>query len=106
MTAIRTDQHENVIAGLIGQGMPVVVLASHLGDAALSCGALLTYAVSRTPITVVTFFTEAGGHRTRGRRGGTCGGWGHGMPGWSISGAETRTAPRWNPSASRACTPG
>jgi LmbE family N-acetylglucosaminyl deacetylase len=60
MTAIRTDRHENVIAGLIGQGMPVVVLASHLGDAALSCGALLTYAVSRTPITVVTFFTEGG----------------------------------------------
>jgi len=40
--------------------MPVVVLAPHLGDAALSCGALLTYAVSRTPITVVTFFTEGG----------------------------------------------
>jgi LmbE family N-acetylglucosaminyl deacetylase len=60
MTAIRTDRHENVIAGLIGQGTRVVVLAPHLGDAALSCGALLTYAVSRTPITVVTFFTEGG----------------------------------------------
>ncbi len=60
MTTIGTDRHENVIAGLIGQGMPVVVLAPHLGDAALSCGALLTYAVSRTPITVVTFFTEGG----------------------------------------------
>jgi len=60
MTAIRTDRHENVIASLIGQGMGVVVLAPHLGDAALSCGAPLTYAVSRTPVTVVTFFTEGG----------------------------------------------
>ena len=60
MTAIRTDRHENVIASLIGQGMGVVVLAPHLGDAALSCGALLSYAVSRTPVTVVTFFTEGG----------------------------------------------
>ena len=60
MTAIRTERHENVIAGLIGQGMPVVALAPHLGDAALSCGALLTYAVSRTQVTVVTFFTEGG----------------------------------------------
>ena len=60
MTAIRTDRHENVITGLIGQGMPVVVLAAHLGDAALSCGGLLTYALSRTPVTVVTFFTEGG----------------------------------------------
>jgi LmbE family N-acetylglucosaminyl deacetylase len=60
MTAIRTDRHGCVIAGLIGQGMRVVVLAAHLGDAALSCGALLTYAVSRTPVTVVTFFTEGG----------------------------------------------
>jgi LmbE family N-acetylglucosaminyl deacetylase len=40
--------------------MPVIVLAPHLGDAVLSCGALLTYAVSRTQVTVVTFFTEAG----------------------------------------------
>jgi len=60
MTTIGTVRHENAIAGLIGQGMPVVVLAPHLGDAALSCGALLSYAVSRTPITVVTFFTEGG----------------------------------------------
>jgi LmbE family N-acetylglucosaminyl deacetylase len=60
MTAIRTDRHENVIAALIGQGVGVVVLAAHLGDAAASCGALLTYAVSRTPVTVVTFFTEGG----------------------------------------------
>lgn len=60
MTAIRTDLHENVLAGLIDQGVPVIVLAPHLGDAALSCGALLTYAVSRTPVTVVTFFTEGG----------------------------------------------
>jgi LmbE family N-acetylglucosaminyl deacetylase len=60
MTAVRTDLHENALAGLIDQGVPVIVLAPHLGDAALSCGALLTYAVSRTPVTVVTFFTQGG----------------------------------------------
>ena len=60
MTAVRTDLHENALAGLIDRGVPVIVLAPHLGDAALSCGALLTYAVSRTPVTVVTFFTEPG----------------------------------------------
>jgi LmbE family N-acetylglucosaminyl deacetylase len=60
MTAVRTELHENVLAGLIGQGVPIIVLASHLGDAALSCGALLTYAISRAPVTVVTFFTEGG----------------------------------------------
>jgi LmbE family N-acetylglucosaminyl deacetylase len=60
MTAVRTDLHENALAGLIDRGVPVIVLAAHLGDAALSCGALLTYAVSRTPVTVVTFFTEGG----------------------------------------------
>jgi hypothetical protein len=60
MTAERTELHENVLAGLIGQGMPVVVLSPHLDDAVVSCGALLAYAVSRTSVTVVTFFTEPG----------------------------------------------
>jgi LmbE family N-acetylglucosaminyl deacetylase len=60
MTAIRTDLHENVLARQIDEGVPVILLAPHLGDAALSCGALLTYAVGRTPVTVVTFFTEGG----------------------------------------------
>jgi LmbE family N-acetylglucosaminyl deacetylase len=60
MTAERTELHENVLAGLIEQGMPVVVLSPHLDDAVLSCGALMTYAVSRTAVTVVTFFTEPG----------------------------------------------
>jgi LmbE family N-acetylglucosaminyl deacetylase len=60
MTAERTDLHENVLAGLIEEGLPVVVLSPHLDDALLWCGALITYAVSRTPVTVVTFFTEGG----------------------------------------------
>ncbi len=60
MTAECTKAQENVLAGLIEAGTPVIVLAPHLGDAVLSCGALLTYAVSRTPVTVVTFFTEGG----------------------------------------------
>jgi GlcNAc-PI de-N-acetylase len=60
MTAVQIDLHENVLTGLIDRGVPLIVLAPHLGDAALSCGALLTYAVSRTPVTVVTFFTEGG----------------------------------------------
>ncbi|HTX27840.1 MAG TPA: PIG-L family deacetylase [Streptosporangiaceae bacterium] len=60
MTAERTQLQENVLAGLIEQGMPVVALSPHLDDAVLSCGALLTYAVSRTCVTVVTFFTEPG----------------------------------------------
>ncbi len=48
------------LAGLVDDGVPVIVLAPHLGDAVLSCGALMTYAVGRTQVTVVTFFTEAG----------------------------------------------
>lgn len=60
MTAVGIDLHENVLAGLIGQGVPVVVLSTHLDDAVLSCGALMTYALSRTSVTVVTFFTEPG----------------------------------------------
>jgi LmbE family N-acetylglucosaminyl deacetylase len=50
----------NALTELIEQGTPLVVLAPHLDDAALSCGALITYAASRTSVTVVTFFTEAG----------------------------------------------
>jgi LmbE family N-acetylglucosaminyl deacetylase len=60
MTAECIGTQENVLAGLIDQGVPVIVLAPHLDDAVLSCGALMTYAVSRTAVTVVTFFTEGG----------------------------------------------
>ncbi len=60
MTAERTGMQENVLAGLIEQGVPVTVLAPHLDDAVLSCGALITYAASRTAVTVTTFFTEGG----------------------------------------------
>jgi LmbE family N-acetylglucosaminyl deacetylase len=60
MTAARTDRQENLLAGLIEQGVPLTVLAPHLDDAVLSCGALITHAASRTAVTVTTFFTEGG----------------------------------------------
>jgi LmbE family N-acetylglucosaminyl deacetylase len=60
MTIKQTPVSENVLAGLIEQSMPVVVLAPHLDDAVLWCGALLTHAASRTSVTVVTFFSEGG----------------------------------------------
>lgn len=50
----------NVLARAIERGIPLVVLSPHLDDAALSCGAVMTYAAGRTPVTVLTFFTEAG----------------------------------------------
>jgi LmbE family N-acetylglucosaminyl deacetylase len=39
-------------------GMPLLVLSPHLDDAVLSCGALLSHACGRVPVTVVTLFTE------------------------------------------------
>ncbi|MDH6137103.1 LmbE family N-acetylglucosaminyl deacetylase [Kitasatospora sp. MAA4] len=42
------------------QGSRLIVLSPHLDDAALSCGALLAQASRTAPVTVVTFFTEAG----------------------------------------------
>ncbi|HEX2745454.1 MAG TPA: PIG-L family deacetylase [Streptosporangiaceae bacterium] len=60
MTAEGKGMQENVLAGLIEQGVPVTVLAPHLDDAVLSCGALITHAASRTAVTVTTFFTEGG----------------------------------------------
>jgi LmbE family N-acetylglucosaminyl deacetylase len=60
MTTERTGSHENVLAGLIERGVPLIVLAPHLDDAVLSCGALMTHAASRTSVTAVTFFTEGG----------------------------------------------
>jgi LmbE family N-acetylglucosaminyl deacetylase len=50
----------NVLTDSIEQGVPLIVLAPHLDDAALSCGALMIHAARRTSVTVVTFFTEAG----------------------------------------------
>lgn len=38
----------------------LVVLSPHLDDAILSCGAMLNHVRKHTPVTVVTFFTEAG----------------------------------------------
>ena len=49
----------NVLGEAIGNGVPLVVLAPHLDDAALSCGALMADALRRTSVTVVTLFTEA-----------------------------------------------
>ena len=50
----------NVLTEAIEQGVPLIVLAPHLDDAALSCGALMIHAAERTSVTVATFFTEAG----------------------------------------------
>ena len=50
----------NPLAKPIEEGVPLVVLAPHLDDAALSCGALMIHASRHTSVTVVTFFTEAG----------------------------------------------
>lgn len=50
----------NVLTQAIEEGVPLIVLAPHLDDAALSCGALMLHAARRTSVTAVTFFTEAG----------------------------------------------
>jgi LmbE family N-acetylglucosaminyl deacetylase len=52
--------HVNVLTEVIEEGVPIVMLAPHLDDAALSCGALMLQAAERTHVTVVTFFTESG----------------------------------------------
>ena len=49
----------SLLTEAIEQGVPLVVLSPHLDDAVLSCGALLSYASSRTTVTVATLFTEA-----------------------------------------------
>ncbi len=50
----------NVLTESIECGVPLIVLAPHLDDAALSCGAFMIHAATRTSVTVVTLFTEAG----------------------------------------------
>jgi LmbE family N-acetylglucosaminyl deacetylase len=50
----------DVLTHPIEHGVPLVILSPHLDDAALSCGAVMMYAASRTRVTVVTLFTEAG----------------------------------------------
>lgn len=40
---------------------PVIVLSPHLGDAALSCGYLLSQLARTNPVTVMTFFTHSQG---------------------------------------------
>ena len=49
----------NNLTEAIEQGVPLIVLSPHLDDAALSCGALMIHAASRTSVIVVTLFTEA-----------------------------------------------
>jgi len=44
----------------VDEGRGVLLLSAHLDDAVLSCGALLSRLGGRTPVTVVTVFTEAG----------------------------------------------
>lgn len=48
------------LTAAIDDGVPLVVLSPHLDDAVLSCGALMLAAATRVPVTVATFFTEAG----------------------------------------------
>ena len=48
----------NVLTEPIERGVPLIVLAPHLDDAALSCGAFMIHAATRTSVTVVTLFTE------------------------------------------------
>jgi LmbE family N-acetylglucosaminyl deacetylase len=50
----------DVLTHPIEHGVPLVILSPHLDDAALSCGAVMIYAARRTPVTVITLFTEAG----------------------------------------------
>jgi len=47
---------------------PVIVLSPHLGDAALSCGYLLSQLSASTPVTVMTLFTHSSGSPTRTAR--------------------------------------
>lgn len=54
-TRTRTDP----LTSAVEQGIPLLVLSPHLDDAALSCGAMLIHASSRTQVTVATLFTEA-----------------------------------------------
>jgi LmbE family N-acetylglucosaminyl deacetylase len=49
----------NPLISAINDGAPFLALSPHLDDAILSCGALLTYAGQRVPVTIATFFTEA-----------------------------------------------
>ena len=50
----------NMLTKAIEARVPLVFVSPHLDDAALSCGGLLMYAAQRTPVTVVTIFTEGG----------------------------------------------
>ena len=47
------------LTAAIERGVPLLVLSPHLDDAALSAGGLLIHACGRTPVTVLTLFTEA-----------------------------------------------
>ncbi|GLY28351.1 hypothetical protein [Kineosporia sp. NBRC 101731] len=47
---------------------PCIVLSSHLGDAALSCGYLMSQLSASTPVTVMTVFTHSQGNPTRTAR--------------------------------------
>jgi LmbE family N-acetylglucosaminyl deacetylase len=60
MSEPRPGQRDDVLTRLVEPGVPLIVLAPHLDDAVLSCGTLMIRASGRAPVTVVTFFTEAG----------------------------------------------
>ncbi|WP_084703989.1 PIG-L deacetylase family protein [Phaeacidiphilus oryzae] len=46
------------LTAAIEDGRPLLVLSPHLDDAVLSCGALLSHACRRVPVTVATVFSE------------------------------------------------
>jgi LmbE family N-acetylglucosaminyl deacetylase len=60
----------DVLTRALDDGVPLIVLSPHLDDAVLSCGALISHARRRLPVTVVTVFTQAGSppHTLSGRR--------------------------------------
>ena len=55
----RPGMSVNVLTESIERGVPLIVLAPHLDDAA-ACGAFMIHAASAYSVTVVTLFTEAG----------------------------------------------
>ncbi|MEU9859997.1 PIG-L family deacetylase [Streptomyces sp. NPDC047971] len=51
---------DDPLSAALEVSVPLLVLSPHLDDAVLSCGALMLCARRRAPVTVVSFFTEAG----------------------------------------------
>ena len=88
----------NVLTHPIEHGVPLIVLSPHLDDAALSCGAVMIYAASRTPVTVDRrSLPKPASRRIPSRPADTCSRSGRRAPRLSTSTAGPRTALRWKP---------